>query len=137
MRRVSTTFALALCLLGCSLAPGEPVALLTGVNPDYCYAGGEQGVTALLIVDPTHGTSFDGRPVMWPVGFTGRRVGAEVEVLDAQGNVKATTGRTYHISYAPAPDSAQAINAFPAAVELRLRVGLRRLHRRPRQRILP
>jgi len=94
---------------------GEPVALLTGVYPDMCYAGGETGATGPLVIDPTYGTSFDGRPVMWPVGFTGRRVGGQVEVLDAQGNVKATTGRTYHISIAPAPESASSINAFPAA----------------------
>ncbi len=40
---------------------------------------------------------------MWPAGYTARRLGTEVIVLDTQGNVKATTGRTYHISQAFAP----------------------------------
>ena len=114
MRPVTTSLALALCLLGCGW--GERVELLTGVDPNNCYAGGESGITSLLVVDPEHGTSFDGRPVMWPDGYTGRRLLGEVEVLDAEGNVRATTGRTYHISYAPAPEGAEALNAFPAAV---------------------
>ena len=34
---------------------------------------------------------------MWPMGFWGRRVGAEVQVLDGEGNVIAITGRNYKI----------------------------------------
>ena len=81
-----------------------------------------------MVVDPTYGTSFGGKPVMWPEGYTARHVGAEVVVMDANGNVKATTDRTYHISYAYAPaltypteEMARAspapTNAFPAAVD--------------------
>jgi hypothetical protein len=115
VRRLSATLALALCLLGCS---GEPVTLLTGVDPDACYAGGETGMTGRLVVDPKYGTSFNGKPVMWPVGFTARRAGAEVEVLDAQGTVRATTGRTYHISIGYVSDRqvVESVGAFPAAV---------------------
>lgn len=74
-----------------------------------------------LLVDPDYGTSFDGKPVMWPVGFTGVRFKGEVVVLDAAGHVAATTGRDYYISIAPAadPDSdrlMRAIGAYPAAV---------------------
>lgn len=127
MRRVLTTLALALCLFGCDskAPPGESVPLLTGSLG--CYAGGEGGPTALLVVDPMYGTSFGGRPVMWPSGYTARRVGSEVVVLDAGDSVRATTGRTYHISFAYAPgiipnaDVSQAgsdsANAFPAAVD--------------------
>jgi hypothetical protein len=43
-------------------------------------------------------------PVMWPSGYTARRAGSEVEVLDTQGKVIATTGRTYRISRAYAPE---------------------------------
>ena len=111
--RAAATLALAVGVLGCGA--GGPVKLLTGVG-EACYAGGEQGATAPLVVDLQHGTSFAGRPVMWPIGFTARRAGAEVEVLDAEGNVRATTGRIYHISLAPAPYIAQSMNAYPAAV---------------------
>ena len=120
MRRLITTLALGLCLLGCgSAAPrGEPVQLLTGVSG--CYAGGEQGAAGLLLVDPVHGTSFNGKPVMWPMGFTGLGVGAEVEVLNSAGKVVATTGRRYFISHGPvdAADKQQLLKttgAFTAA----------------------
>jgi hypothetical protein len=36
-------------------------------------------------------------PVMWPGGYTGRRVGVEVQVLNEAGDVVATTGRRYRI----------------------------------------
>lgn len=107
--------ALGLVLAGCG-AMGPRIPLLT--NPDAtgaCYAGGEQGITAQLIADPTYGTSFAGQPVMWPHGYTAHQAGAEVDVFDASGSVKATTGRTYHISYAPPPANIQPANAFVAA----------------------
>lgn len=121
--RIITTVVLALGLAGCAaLTPrGEQVPLLTGNLG--CYAGGEGGPTALLVAEPKYGTSFSGQPVMWPAGYTARRVGTEVIVLDAQGIVKATTGRTYHISQAFAPMLPPYSNetytgpqgAFPAA----------------------
>jgi hypothetical protein len=95
MRWLSTALVLGLCLLGCGLAPA-PIALLTGV--DGCYAGGEGGVAGSLLVDSEYGTSLDGKPVMWPVGFTAVPVGREVQVLDSAGHVVATTGREYFIS---------------------------------------
>jgi hypothetical protein len=106
MRRIATTLALALCLLGCGseVLPWDRVDLLTNTgNPPspYCYTAAFGGP---LIVDRTYGTaitdpegSIGPVPVMWPVGFTGRRVGSEVEVLDLDGMVVATTGRTYEI----------------------------------------
>jgi hypothetical protein len=61
------------------------------------------------VVDATDGTAIigDGHEnmlvggdvpvtVAWPAGFTARRSGSEVEVLNAQGNVVGTTGRSYH-----------------------------------------
>jgi hypothetical protein len=128
MRRLNTTLALALCVLGCGAKapPRDSVPLLTGSLG--CWAGGEQGSTAPLVADQVYGTSFGGRPVMWPGGYTARRVGTEVAVLDANGNIKATTGRTYHISYAYAPaltyptndasgDRPKPTNVFPAAAD--------------------
>ena len=115
---VATSLALASGLLGCTRA-GEPVPLLTGVG-EACYAGGETGMVGTLVVDAEHGTSFNGRPVMWPDGFTGLRVGDEVEVLNAGGNLVATTGRDYYISIAPVYGEANqrkmnSVNAYPAA----------------------
>lgn len=128
VRKIAATLAFALCLPGCgsaapSVPPGEPVPLLTGALG--CYAGGEGGPTARLIVDPNYGTSFDGQPVMWPLGYTARRAGSEVVILDTQGRVKATTGRSYHISHAFAydPNDDGTFNGlapndlFPAAAE--------------------
>lgn len=103
VRRVITTVALAICLVACD---SLPVVLLTGL--DSCYAGGEHpAFQGLLIPDPDYGTRIEGKgPVMWPVGYTARRVGllaGEVEVLDQDGNVVATTGKTYAIAPAPVP----------------------------------
>lgn len=103
MLRVLSSVAMALSMLGCSSAGlsaplGESVPLLTGDLG--CYAGGEGGGTARLLAEPQYGTSWLGKPVMWPSGYTARRVGTEVAVIDKQGNVKATTGRTYHMSRA-------------------------------------
>jgi hypothetical protein len=102
----SIVAALAMCLVGCLTLP-EPVQLITG-PPNHdggCFAAQGSG---LLVVDPTDGTAIvanDGPSMLnltdvpltvaWPPGFTARRSGAEVEVLDPQGNVVATTGRSY------------------------------------------
>jgi hypothetical protein len=98
VKRLALLFAVA--LLGCGSA-GEPVSLLTSAAP--CYLDWTLG---LLSVDPTYGTQVKdegGDPpgsvsvVMWPPGYTGRRDGAEVSVLDPNGAVVATTGHRYKI----------------------------------------
>lgn len=100
--------ALALCLGGCGSLPGsEPVQILTAPELE-CFAADAAG---RLVVDPTYGTAIigDGHTnmlvggnvpvtVAWPPGFTARRSGSEVEVLDPQGNVVATTGRSYQFN---------------------------------------
>jgi hypothetical protein len=112
MRRLTTTLALGLCLLGCG--SGAPVQLLTG--PLMCYAGGEQGSAGSLVADPEYGTRFNGKPVMWPEGFTGVRTGGKVEVLGPAGNTVATTGRRYYISFAYVPhELIEKTGAYPAA----------------------
>ena len=114
-------------LLGCSalqsgvsaVPTAVPIHLLTGV--DGCWAGGESssGITGVLLPDPTSGTSINGKPIMWPVGFTGRRLpDGEVEVVDPDGRVLATTGRTYHLSIGVVSGKAASADvggAFPAA----------------------
>ena len=105
---VALALALALCLAGCGLMPhSDPVQLLTApLSHTGCFAA---DVSGLLVVDPTDGTAIvaNNHPSMlglsdvpttvaWPAGFTARRNGAEVEVLTPEGNVAATTGRSYH-----------------------------------------
>lgn len=58
-------------------------------------------VSGRLLADPEVGTRIETAmgawPVMWPHGFTARRVGAEVEVLDLDERVVAVTGRDYSL----------------------------------------
>jgi hypothetical protein len=94
------------------------IELLTGV--DRCYAGGESGIRGMLLADPTYGASINGMPVMWPVGFTGVRVGGEIGVLDSAGKAVATTGKVYYMSRGPVSSEdkrllMESIGAFPAA----------------------
>jgi hypothetical protein len=106
-KQLAAALALALCLVGCG---GDPVQLLTGepLGPNSCFASATG--TGLLVVDPTYGTAIidngqhslvglgnEPLTVAWRPGFTARRSGSEVEVLDPQGNVVATTGRSYTI----------------------------------------
>ena len=108
-RAATIVIALALCLGGCGLLPPQrdPVQLLTSPQ-GVCFAANAAG---LLVVDPTYGTAIigDGHPnmliggdvpvtVAWPPGFSGRRNGSEVEVLDPQGNVVGTTGGSYQFN---------------------------------------
>ena len=108
MRRFTTTLALALSLLSCGVFE---VQLLTGTDPRGCYAGGEGQFEGLLVAGGEYGTTLNGKPVMWPVGWTGRRVGFEVEVLDGAGTVRAITGRRYRFAVGPIPDPENAAKA--------------------------
>jgi hypothetical protein len=105
MRRIMTSLALALSLLGCdaTVLPGAQVALRTTDTdtPPLCFLAGAEGE---LIVDPELGIAWrvgpdDIRPVIWPRGFTGRRVGTEVEVMDRDGKGVATTGWKGEITF--------------------------------------
>jgi hypothetical protein len=92
--------------------------VLTGVSG--CYLGGESGVAGMLLADPDYGTSLNGKPVMWPVGFTGVRVGSELVVLNSAGTVIAKTGSEYYISIGPVDSQEkqrliESIGAFTAA----------------------
>ena len=102
--RRHASLALALFLFGCGTErlPTERIELLTGVVA--CYAGGASPAYAgVLLVDPVHGTRFDSGPVMWPVGYSGVLLtGGQVAVLNAGGDLVATTGKAYEIT--PVPD---------------------------------
>jgi hypothetical protein len=99
VRRVSATLALALCLLGCQseVLPWDRVQLVTGGDPGTgCGLMPRMGD---LTADPAFGTTLGGGAAVWPSGYTGRRVGSEVEVLDRSGKVVATTGQRYQFYF--------------------------------------
>ena len=113
MRRAAIALALAAVLAGCA-PTGEPVKLMTlstiatAACCVPCVAGvllPDEDIGTVIRVDkagggfsgcelhPTQGMSTE--PVAWPAGHTGRRVGSEVEVLNGNGEVVATTGQRY------------------------------------------
>lgn len=100
---------MALCLAGCV---GGPVKLLTGGLHQGCSIGGSAPMTidGVLVADSEAGTAIrvdpdmagdwgpeiagSTLPVMWPPGFTGRRLPfGEVEILTPEGETAITTGR--------------------------------------------
>lgn len=118
MKRVAATLVVALVLVGCGTLFPEPV-LVTGIPAEQTLmmGGNNHGgclwlrATGLLVADPKYGTAVvtddwasETRPtpptpipVVWPRGFSARRSGSEVQVLDPRGNVVAVTGNTYRI----------------------------------------
>jgi len=116
-KRVAATLVLAVTLVGCENGY-QTVPLVTGVPNSMkgtngrvaCFTNSASGP---LVTDPRYGTAIIDMdtvkvmglasplppvPVAWRPGFTGRRVGSEVEVLDPHGNVVAMTGRNYAIA---------------------------------------
>ena len=102
MLRVVTSVALALSLLGCGTARGERVPLtITQLPVSACHP---LATPLYLVADPQYGTATKfnrgdtlAQPLYWPTGYTGWRVGSEVEVRDPSDNVVAVTGRRYDI----------------------------------------
>ena len=113
--RLWMTLVLALVAAGC----GAPVALLAiGPGESACFLSFIEGE---LVTDPAHGTSIVEAaghrwPVLWPDGYTGRRSGLEVEVLDASGRVVARTGARYHIGGGYYGEAPRAWLACPSIV---------------------
>jgi hypothetical protein len=101
---------LAAAVFGCGSSPGpslgEPIHLVTGspIGGRGCFTFAAQG---MLVVDQTYGVAIvvangpgpsTRAIVAWRPGFTGRRVGPEVAVVNPDGQVVATTGRSYRIA---------------------------------------
>jgi len=110
MKPIALTLAMVLALVGCAGSGGrssEPVQLLTGLSTlirgGGCFTNWAEGP---LVIDPTYGTAIidtdvhSSTPVTvaWRPGYTARRVGSEVQVLDPDGKVVAITGRRYRIA---------------------------------------
>lgn len=102
---VGAAVVLALFSAGCSSAPAADfVPLLTGVSSlmgsgEGCFTNWADGP---LVADPNYGTAIEigfgpATPVAWRPGFTGRRVGSEVEVRAPDGHVVAITGKNYRL----------------------------------------
>lgn len=90
-KRVAATLAvLALVLVGGWWFFLRPPDLLFVTANGPCYVGPLGG---LLVADPRTGTAIGSQPLVWRTGYTGRRVGSEVEVIDEHGEVVATTGQ--------------------------------------------
>ena len=117
MKRVAATLVVALVLVGCGMLPPGPVHLLTPGPADQIIGSsvyntyGPDGCVSMphagdLVADATYGTAFIATggaaatplPVVWRRGFTGRRSGSEVQVVDPQGNVVAVTGHAYRFN---------------------------------------
>ena len=102
MRRIAIGLAFAVSLLGCGTARGERVELtITQLLVSGCYA---LAAPLYLVADPEYGTATKfnlgdtlAQPLYWPTGYTGWRVGSEVEVRDTSDNVVAVTGHRYDI----------------------------------------
>jgi hypothetical protein len=100
-----TMLALALCLLGCdALAQSEPIEVRTsdsGTLDAQCYLA---GTAAELILDPSIGLAWrfgrdDIRRVIWPRGYTARRVGSEIQVVNRDGLVIARSGKVVEFGF--------------------------------------
>ena len=91
---------LGLGLLLAGLASVRPL-LTASDDPLGCFTA---GTTGMLIVNAEAGTAIVQEdmgkstvPVRWPKGYTSRRIGDQVEVLDTAGRVVARTGRRYYL----------------------------------------
>lgn len=101
MKKGPLVIVLALALAACSIL-GEPVdlAVRTDIFTPHCHTSSTIG---MLIPDEEAGTAIveDGSsgdrtlPVLWPEGFSARRFGNVVEVLNQDGTVIARTGGHY------------------------------------------
>lgn len=69
---------------------------MTG-TPDNIEVGGcyTTWFNGVLRADPTYGTALNTLPIAWQPGYTARKVGSEVNVLDPEWNIVATTGNRY------------------------------------------
>lgn len=115
MHRVAISVALMLSLLGCSrggasapsASPAAGAVSLVTVETQTSFGSCVLDLyyVADVVADPGSGVPTDaatGKSFAWPKGFTARRAGTEVEVLDAGGKAVFTTGQRYRIC--PAPD---------------------------------
>lgn len=117
--RLPTRGPALVLLLAAAISFLWPVPLLTAPDDGLvgCYTSGASGV---LTADATYGTAIIENeasiPVMWPHGFTGRRSGYQVEVVDTSGHVVARTGTRVQIDGGYTGENPRAFLACGAVV---------------------
>jgi hypothetical protein len=111
MKRLAVTVIVALSLVGCGFADrfsvfprGSLIAFDMGKD-GWCFIAPASGrlvadpegfVTAVDPEEFDKGTLSQRTIVAWPAGYGWSSNGSEVDVLDAQGRVVATTGNWYN-----------------------------------------
>ena len=88
----------ALALAGCDavvLPWDQPMILIDPKAETRCSLDSTSG---LFQYDPNVGVTAGGTPLMWPQGYTARRVGSEVGVYDKRGQLRVTTGENHAIA---------------------------------------
>jgi hypothetical protein len=106
--RLAVLVGIAVLLVAVLVAlrvPGGSVAIRTG--PVGCYASSIEGE---LVTDPVDGVAIvepsgHRRSVIWSSSWSGRRSGAEVEIINSRGKVEFRTGSYVHIAGARDPNS--------------------------------
>ena len=103
--RLACVLALALAASGCGALSPTPELVFLAPRVDMYTPGCHTSFTVgKLIVHAATGTAVvqdeDERviPIRWPAGFSGRRVGTEVEIRNADGRLIATTGQRYRLA---------------------------------------
>lgn len=97
------------------LLPGTPVYLATYTEPDTgCYTDQSP---RLLVPEPATGVAMvtpDGSHVglAWPPGSVGRRIGSDVWVYSASGNIVAVTSAWWFLSAEPNAQNDPNLNPY-------------------------
>jgi hypothetical protein len=95
---LASAFALTIGVASCSGGSFVPLNYLSASNgPHVCFLPGFSGT---LEDDPTAGFVFDTQygdriPVLWQPGWTARKSGSVIEVIDSWGTVFARTGGAF------------------------------------------
>ena len=80
--------ALSAALLVACSSDGQ-VVIKTDPNSAPCLLVGFGGV---LVADPTYRLALQGTGVIWPRGYSARRLAGKIEILDSRGYVVAREG---------------------------------------------
>ena len=99
-------------LVSCS-APDESVVIQTDSQSyNDCLLVGFGGV---LVADPTYGLALQGTGVIWPTGYSARREGGKIVLLDPAGNSVAREGDL--VSMGNPPDNGVVHPCTPIEVD--------------------
>ena len=102
VKRLALAMLLILAAAGCTGGPSasaDTVALKGRIDGSHCHAGFTDGTLVAQAIGVGMLRDEDGRivDIYWPDGFTGRRAGTEIDILDGSGRVVARTGQRYKL----------------------------------------